>query len=88
MSRTASPPATSRATLAVPHNTMSAHLAILTRVGLIGAERQSRSIVYRAELARLRGLTLFLVNNCCGDRSELCAPMIADLTTCCHKEDA
>jgi DNA-binding transcriptional ArsR family regulator len=34
----------------VPHNTMSTHLAILTRAGLIEDERQSRSIGTRALL--------------------------------------
>jgi DNA-binding transcriptional ArsR family regulator len=70
--------------LAVPHNTMSAHLAILTRAGLIQAERQSRSIIYRANLERLRDMTLFLVKDCCGGNEELCAPLVADLTSCCQ----
>ena len=39
--------------LAVPHNTMSSHLRVLARAGLITAERHSRSIVYRAR-SRLR----------------------------------
>lgn len=75
--------------LAVPHNTMSTHLAILTRAGLIEAERHSRSIIYRAKLDQLREVTLFLVKDCCGGRPELCAPLIADLTSCCSpKENA
>src|SRR4051812_173485 len=61
-------------TLGVPQNTMSAHLAILARAGLVQAERQGRSIVYRADLDALRRLTLFLVKDCCEGRSELCAP--------------
>ena len=40
-----------RGPLAVPANTMSAHLAVLARAGLVSAERHSRSIVYRAEVA-------------------------------------
>ncbi len=40
--------------LVVPHNTMSAHLGILSRAGLVRSERQSRSIIYRADLDRLR----------------------------------
>ena len=32
----------------VPQNTMSAHLAILARAGLVRGERHSRSIIYRA----------------------------------------
>jgi ArsR family transcriptional regulator len=67
----------------VPQNTMSAHLAILARAGLIVGARQSRSIIYRADLDRFREMTLFLVKDCCGGRPELCAPLIADLTPCC-----
>ena len=38
--------------LGVPHNTMSAHLAVLTRAGLAVSQRQSRSIIYRANLSQ------------------------------------
>jgi DNA-binding transcriptional ArsR family regulator len=72
--------------LAVPHNTMSTHLAILTRAGLIEAERESRSIFYRAQLEAVRTLTGFLVKDCCGGRPELCAPLIADLSPCCSPQ--
>jgi len=67
----------------VPQNTMSAHLAVLARAGLAHGERHSRSLVYRANLDRLREMTLFLIKDCCGGRPELCAPLIADLTPCC-----
>jgi ArsR family transcriptional regulator, arsenate/arsenite/antimonite-responsive transcriptional repressor len=67
----------------VPQNTMSAHLAILARAGLIRGERHSRSIIYRADLDRFLAMMLFLVKDCCGARPELCAPLIADLTPCC-----
>lgn len=67
----------------VPQNTMSTHLAILSRAGLIVGERQSRSIIYRADLARFRAMTLYLIKDCCGGRADLCAPLIADLTPCC-----
>jgi ArsR family transcriptional regulator, arsenate/arsenite/antimonite-responsive transcriptional repressor len=67
----------------VPQNTMSAHLAILSRAGLITGERHSRSIIYRASLDRLRGLMLFLVKDCCDGNPDLCAPLIADLMPCC-----
>ena len=67
-------------TLAVPHNTLSSHLSILSHAGLISGERQSRLIIYRANLDRLRSMTLYLVRNCCQGSPELCAPLIADLT--------
>lgn len=69
--------------MAVPHNTMSTHLAVLTRAGLIEAERHSRSIIYRAKLNAVRELAGYLVKDCCGGRPEICAPLIADLTPCC-----
>jgi ArsR family transcriptional regulator len=70
--------------MAVPQNTMSAHLSILSRAGLVSGERQSRSIIYRANLARLREVTLFLLKDCCGGRPDICAPLVADLTPCCE----
>lgn len=73
--------------MAVPQNTMSAHLSILSRAGLVSGKRQSRSIIYRANLACLREVTLFLLKDCCGGRSDICAPLIADLSPCCTKDE-
>ncbi|MBN9317869.1 MAG: winged helix-turn-helix transcriptional regulator [Devosia sp.] len=69
--------------LNVPQNTMSTHLAILERAGLISSERRSRSIIYRAELDRVRQVASFLVTDCCGGRPEVCAPLVAEFTPCC-----
>jgi ArsR family transcriptional regulator, arsenate/arsenite/antimonite-responsive transcriptional repressor len=69
--------------IAVPQNTMSTHLAILARAGLVRGDRQSRSIIYRADLERFREVTLFLLKDCCGGRPDIFAPLIADLTPCC-----
>jgi len=67
----------------VPQNTMSAHLAILARAGLVSGRRQSRSIIYRANLATFQALTLFMVQDCCGGHPELCAPLLDSLAPCC-----
>lgn len=69
--------------LAVPQNTMSSHLAILTRAGLVAAKRSGRSIVYRAVLARFQQVVLFMLQDCCGGKPEVCAPLIESLTPCC-----
>jgi len=69
--------------LGVPQNTMSVHLATLSRAGLIRSERRSRVINYRAELDQAKTLTLFLVKDCCGGNAALCAPLIAELAPCC-----
>lgn len=74
--------------LDVPQNTMSAHLATLSRAGLVAGERQSRSIIYRAQLDQFRELTLFLLKDCCGGNAALCAPLIAELTPCCTPQEA
>jgi ArsR family transcriptional regulator len=49
----------------VPHNTVSTHLAILSRAGLITVQRHSRSMIYRVELKAVRKLVLFPVKDCC-----------------------
>ena len=69
--------------LAVPQNTMSSHLAVLSRAQLVTAQRHSRSIIYRADLTRFRAVMLFMLQDCCDGRPEICAPLIEDLTPCC-----
>lgn len=69
--------------IAVPQNTMSAHLAILARGGLVRSDRRGRMVVYRADLDGLRALMLFLLKDCCAGNTELCAPLIAELAPCC-----
>jgi len=73
--------------LAVPHNTMSSHLGILARAKLVRSERQSRSIIYRANLDRLREVVTFLLQDCCGGHPEVCAPLIDTLTPCCAPKE-
>jgi ArsR family transcriptional regulator, arsenate/arsenite/antimonite-responsive transcriptional repressor len=65
--------------VAVPQNTLSAHLNVLAQAKLVSRERRSREIIYRANLDRFRELTLFLLKDCCGGRPELCGALIADL---------
>jgi DNA-binding transcriptional ArsR family regulator len=67
----------------VPQNTLSAHLAVLSRAGLVIGERQSRSIIYRANIAAFQELTLFMIQDCCGGSAELCGPLIESLQPCC-----
>jgi len=72
-------------TLGVLQNTMSANLAILARSGLIRSARQGRSIRYFADMAGLRGLLAFLMQDCCGGRPELCQPVIDQLAVACQE---
>ncbi|MBB5047279.1 DNA-binding transcriptional ArsR family regulator [Rhodopseudomonas rhenobacensis] len=74
--------------IGVPANTMSVHLNVLSRAGLVSSERHSRSIVYRADLNRFRELMLFMLKDCCDGRSEICAPLFADLIPCCPPKES
>lgn len=56
----------------VPHNTMSNHLSILARAGLIAAEKDGRTVNYRADILGFRGLIDFLARDCCNGKPELC----------------
>lgn len=65
--------------LAVPQNTMSAHLAALHRAGLVTSERRSRVILYRADLSRFGELVVFLLSDCCGGHPDVCLPILSSL---------
>ena len=60
--------------LGLPAPTLSFHLNQLRFAGLVSSRRQSRSIIYFANLAAMNGLLAYLTDNCCGGRPELCAP--------------
>lgn len=68
--------------LGVLQNTLSTHLSILARSGFLTSERRSRLVVYRADISALRELMLFMVKDCCASSSELCGPLVAELTSC------
>jgi len=70
-------------TLDMRQNTMSANLSILVQSGLIRNERQGRSIRYFADMDGLRGLLVFLMEDCCGGRPDLCQPVIDEIACTC-----
>lgn len=59
----------------VPHNTMSTHLTVLTRAGLIAVERDGRVMNYRANVSGFRGLIRFLATDCCNGRPDMCGDL-------------
>ena len=69
--------------LDVPASTMSTHLAILARAGLVTSERSGRVISYRADLDGLRELLGFLVNDCCQGKPELCGDLMKAVSPAC-----
>jgi len=73
--------------LDIAQNTMSTHLAILARAGLIVSERQGRSIIYRANFESIRGALNYLLKDCCAGHPDICAPLIADIIPCCPSKE-
>jgi DNA-binding transcriptional ArsR family regulator len=69
-------------------NTMSAQLLVLSNAGLIKARRDGRSIIYTADFEAMSALLLFLTEDCCGGRSEICAPLIQTMKNCCPPKKA
>ncbi|WP_191236925.1 ArsR/SmtB family transcription factor [Cobetia marina] len=66
--------------LKVPHNTLSTHLGVLSRAGLIHSQREGRSLIYRANLEHMLATVQFLVRDCCAGSSVVCDPLLASLT--------
>ena len=64
--------------LGLPNSSLSFHLAQLHRAGLIAQERQSRSLIYRADYSAMNALLAYLTENCCGGAP--CAPASVDAT--------
>ena len=58
----------------VSPSNLSFHLKELEHAGLIASRRESRSIIYTAEYAALRGLVNFLMKDCCAGLPEICKP--------------
>jgi ArsR family transcriptional regulator, arsenate/arsenite/antimonite-responsive transcriptional repressor len=59
-------------TVGAPHNTLSSHLAILVRAGLLRSSREGRTIIYRSDVEGMQSVISFLINDCCNGHPELC----------------
>lgn len=70
------------ALLGVPASTLSFHLKALMHAGLATVERDSRHLIYRADLARMGALMAYLTDHCCqgagcGSASSITTPVSA-----------
>ena len=64
-------------------NTTSTQLLVLSNAGLIHARRDGRSIIYSIDYTAMSDLLLFLTEDCCAGRAEICAPLAAVANNCC-----
>ena len=67
----------------VPANTLSAQLLVLSNAGLVRARRAGRSIIYAIKFDAVRDLLVFLTEDCCAGRAEMCAPLAEIAARCC-----
>ena len=65
--------------LKVQPSTLTAHLHILRRAGLIQSTRQQQKILYSANIQGTRDLLYFLTQECCQGHPEICAELNATL---------
>jgi len=73
--------------LEITPNTLSTQLNILSNADLVTSRRVGRSIIYAADYDGMSELLLYLMEDCCQGRAEVCAPLaqIAAHGACCDR---
>jgi DNA-binding transcriptional ArsR family regulator len=76
--------------LEITPNTLSAQLTILANAGLVTSRRDGRSIIYAAGYDSMSELLVYLMEDCCQGRPEVCAPLAAAASRagCCDQPQA
>jgi ArsR family transcriptional regulator len=69
--------------LGVQANTLSAQLLVLANARLVQARRDGRSIIYAINFAAMSELLVYLTEDCCAGRAEVCAPLAVVANRCC-----
>jgi len=70
-------------TLEITPNTLSAQLTVLSNAGLVTSRRDGRSIIYAADYDGMSQLLVYLMEDCCQGRAEVCAPLVATARNAC-----
>jgi ArsR family transcriptional regulator len=76
--------------LEITPNTLSAQLTVLANAGLVTSRRDGRSIIYAAGYDGMSALLVYLMEDCCQGRPEVCAPLaaVASRAACCDQPQA
>ncbi len=56
-------------------NTLSAQLSVLANAGIVSSRREGRSIIYAADFDSISELLVYLMDDCCQGRPEICTPL-------------
>lgn len=62
--------------LKIVPSTLSGHLAILKRAGLLQSTRHQREIHYSADIAAMNDLISFLLQDCCNGQIDNCGEIL------------
>jgi DNA-binding transcriptional ArsR family regulator len=65
--------------LSCRQNTMSSHLKFLLQAGLVSSHREGRHVRFRADYDTIKSLILFLMEDCCQGKAEVCRPVAESL---------
>lgn len=73
-------------TLEITPNTLSAQLTILSNANMVASHREGRSIIYAADYDAMSQLLVYLMEDCCEGRPEVCGPLadVAARVACCE----
>jgi DNA-binding transcriptional ArsR family regulator len=74
--------------LEVQPNTLSAQLLLLSNAQLVRARRDGRSIIYGVNFDAMRDLLVYLTEDCCAGRAEICEPLAVVASGCCAPKKA
>jgi ArsR family transcriptional regulator len=67
-------------------STLSHHLALLERAGLVQSRRDGRMVLYAAHYEGIRQLLAFLMEDCCQGDPEICGSGLSQYIVCSEKE--
>ena len=67
--------------LGIVPSTLSGHLAVLKRAGLLKAVRHQREIHYTANIAAMNELVSFMLEDCCNGQVGNCSEILSLLET-------
>jgi DNA-binding transcriptional ArsR family regulator len=73
--------------LMITPSTLSAQLNVLAHAGIVSNRRDGRSIIYSANYHYMTELLVYLMEDCCQGRPEICAPLAkaASRAACCEQ---
>ena len=58
--------------LGITPNTLSTQLGVLANAGMVSSRREGRSIIYAADYDAMGELLVYLMEDCCQGRPEIC----------------